>query len=268
MDMTGQGQIIHLFSKACRDEPFTREELSSGNLARQSLIPLLNDAYTPGPELALPAPLPECTWAYFTFSPNSLATHKSLAAKTITVTSRYLSTDDTLSAFIWQSVIHARLSLFSPTAESTFARVVDVRRYLDIPQAYPGLVQNMTYHTYTLRKLVDEPLGGIASQLRSAVDPKTSGLGYKTRALATFLDSNPNKNIISVTATLDPSADIMLSSWAKLDCYNLNFNLGLGKPEAVRRPRFDTVESLMYLMPKTLDGEIAVAMCLRDEDMV
>ena len=125
----------------------------------------------------------------------------------------------------------------------------------------------MTYHTYTLQKLVEEPLGGVASRLRSALDPKTSNLGHHTRALATFLDRSPDKSIISFTATLDLSADIMLSSWVKIDCYELDFNLGLGNPEAVRRPRFEPVESLAYLMPRTPDGEIAVAICLRDGDM-
>ena len=59
----------------------------------------------------------------------------------------------------------------------------------------------------------------------------------------------------------------MLSSWAKLDCYKLDFNLGLGKPVSVRRPQFVPVESLIYLMPKRLDGEIAVGICLTCEDM-
>jgi trichothecene 3-O-acetyltransferase len=204
---------------------------------------------------------------YFTFHPASLTALKSLATNTIALPSGYISTDDALSAFIWQSVIRARLPRLNPTAESTFARAVDVRRYLDIPQTYTGVMQNMTYHTYTLQKLVEEPLGGVASQLRSAVDPETSNLGYNTRALATFLNRTSDKNIFSVTATLDLSVDIMLSSWAKIDCYELDFNLGLGTPEAVRRPQFDPVESLIYLMPKTLDGEIAVAICLRDEDM-
>jgi hypothetical protein len=39
-------------------------------------------------------------------------------------------------------------------------------------------------------------------------------------------------------------------------------------PEAVRKPRQSTeVEGLVFLMPKTLEGEISVALCLRDEDM-
>ncbi|KAK9363908.1 transferase family-domain-containing protein [Lipomyces starkeyi] len=286
MDMTGQGQVIYLLSKACRNEPFTSEELSIGNIARHNIIPLLDDSYKQGPELARqiikPTPSdsisnsatnvhaapPKCTWAYFTFPPTSLTALKSLATKIfITLPSGYISTDDALSAFIWQSVIRVRLPRLHPTAEATFARAVDPRRYLDIPQTYPGVVQNMTYHTYPIQKLVAEPLGGVASQLRSALDPKTPDLGYRTRALATVLNRALDKSIISVVASLDLSVDIMLSSWAKEHCYELDFNLGLGKPEALRRPQFVPVESLMYLMPKALDGEIALGICLRDEDM-
>ena len=44
-------------------------------------------------------------------------------------------------------------------------------------------------------------------------------------------------------------------------------NLGLGLPEAVRRPRFAATESLMYLLPMDRECGIAAAMCLRDEDV-
>jgi trichothecene 3-O-acetyltransferase len=285
MDMTGQAQIIRLLAKACRNEAFTSEELSWGNCPRQDIVPFLNDSYKPGSELAYqiikpppaqpisdsssstppPPPPPKCSWANFSFDPTSLATLKSLATKTIS--SGYISTDDALSAFIWQSVIRARLPRLDPTSKSTFARAVDTRRYLDIPQTYTGVVQNMSYHTYTVQKLVDEPLGSPASQFRSAIDPKTSNLGYSTRALATTLNRQTDKTTVSVSAMIDPSSDIMLSSWARENFYELDFNLGLGKPESVRRPRFFPVESLMYIIPKRLDGQLVVAICLRDEDM-
>lgn len=273
MDMTGQGQIIRLLSKACRDEPFTAEEVSTGNRARHDIIPLLDDSYEPGPELSHqimnfstpPAPPAKSTWAYFSFQASSLATLKSLAMET--VPSGYVSTDDALTAFIWQSVARARLPRLDPETESTFARAVDVRRFLGIPHSYPGLIQNMTYHTSALQKLVQEPLGIVASRLRAAVDPETSALGYNSHALATFLNRTLDKTIFSFSATLDLSTDMMLSSWARVDCYDLDFGLGLGNPEAVRRPRFDPFESLMYLMPKTPHGEITAAICLRDEDM-
>ena len=99
-------------------------------------------------------------------------------------------------------------------------------------------MQNMMYHTYTLQKLVEEPLGGVTSQLRSALDPKASNLGYNTRALATFLNCTSNKAIFSLTATLDLSVDAMFSSWAKLDCYELGFKLGLSRLRRRPRPGF------------------------------
>ena len=288
MDMVGQDQVTRLLSKACRSEPFTSQELSSGNLARRNLVPLLDDSYKQGPELAhqivrpksslifsddtndhtTPPPAPNCTWAYFTFHLASLTTLKSLATDSITPPATYISTDDALSAFIWQSVTRARLSRLDPNAKSTLARAVDVRRYLGLPQTYPGFMQNMTYHTYTIQELAEgQPLGAIASTLRSAVDPKTSSLAYNTRALATLIDTARDKNVVSFTATVDVSKDVMLSSWAGLECCGLDFNLGLGRPDAVRRPRFEPVESLIYLMPRTSDGGIAVGISLRDGDM-
>jgi len=59
----------------------------------------------------------------------------------------------------------------------------------------------------------------------------------------------------------------MFSSWANLDCCRLDLNLRKGQPEAERRPRFEPVESLIHLMPRALDGEITIAICLRDEYM-
>lgn len=70
-----------------------------------------------------------------------------------------------------------------------------------------------------------------------------------------------------MVAHLDVSMDLMFSSWAGVDCYELDFNLGLGKPDAVRRPRMVPYESLLYLLHKSQQGEMAIAMCLSHDDM-
>lgn len=129
------------------------------------------------------------------------------------------------------------------------------------------MVQNMTYNDFTISQLTTIPLGIIASQLRSNFDPKISTLNQDTRALATLLDNTKNKSITSFTATLDFSSDIALSSWVKQNSYSLDFGIGLYNPESVRRPQFTPVESLMYLLPKTPNGDVALAICLRDTDM-
>ncbi|KAJ5820213.1 hypothetical protein N7474_005804 [Penicillium riverlandense] len=280
MDMTGQGNMIRLLSKACHNEPFTSEEVTSGNLSRATTIPLLDDSYQPGPELAeqIVKPLaqttettaeplsqpPKCTWAYLTFSAKSLAALKSLASKHITC--EFISTDDAISSFLWQCIIRSRLPRLEPSAKALITRSVNVRRHLGVPSGYPGLAQNLVYHRDTVKTLAEEPLGTLASQFRSAIDPKKVDLAFNTRALATFLSRSPDKTVASVGATVDSKRDFMISSWANIDCYELDFNLGLGTPEAVRRPCLTPIESLGYLMPKSPSGEMAAGICLREED--
>ncbi|KAL7931597.1 transferase family domain-containing protein [Trichoderma chlorosporum] len=283
MDITGQGQIMHLLSKACRGEAFTSDELSSGNLERQTVVPLL-DNYERGPELARhlataatgtsrsghdrgEAEPARSVWASFTFHPTSLATLKSIALETLPSSSSYVSTDDALSAFIWQSIMRARANRLPPEVDTTFARAVDVRSFVDVPATYTGIIQNMTYTTYTLQELVTMPLGEIASRLRAALEPQTTILPFHTRALATYLHAQTDKSHVSPVSSLDVSVDVIVSSWAKTDCYALDFNLGLGKPEAVRRPWFTPLQSFVYFMPRKADGEIALAVCLSEDDL-
>ncbi|KAF9076668.1 trichothecene 3-O-acetyltransferase [Rhodocollybia butyracea] len=272
MDMVGHDHIMYLLSKACHNEEFTSEELSIGNCPnRTNIIPLL-DGYIPNFELenqmAVPAPTisqpaPPSTWAYFSFSPNSLATLKSHASSTLT--HGYISTDDALSALLWQSVIRARLPRLDPSLHVKMTRAIDIRRFLDIPSTYPALLQNLLYYTSPLQNLVTSPLGLIASQLRESINPPV--VKHNLRALATVLHQSPDKNVVSFTAQIDQGNDIMVSSWSKTECYEHDFNFGLGKPESVRRPRFDPVEGLVYFMPKRGDGEVVLGVCLRIEDM-
>ncbi|KAK2877784.1 hypothetical protein FQN49_001211 [Arthroderma sp. PD_2] len=281
MDMTGQNQVMNLLSKACRNEEFTSEEISIGNLARGNIIPLLDDPETEvsdyttksapdqgnsNSKAAQNTP-PKCTWASFVFDASSLAALKSIAMESLANPTGYISTDDAICAFIWKCVTRARLPRLDPRSQSKFSRAVDVRRYLDIPATYPGAVQNMANTTSVLQSLLDAPLGYVACQLRSAVDPKTSNLGFETRALATLLSRTPDKNSLSHMAATNYSRDIMLSSWAKFNCYDLDFGFGLGKPEAVQRPLFIPFECLMYLLPKKLNGDMGVVLCLEDGDL-
>lgn len=282
MDGTGQAHVISLLSKACCGERFTKEELETGNMGREDIIPLLTGEeksnlgdlhqklahqIIPNPSPSSNQEPPECAWACFNFPSSSLSKLKLLASKDLPSSTSFITTDDALTAFVWQSVSRIRLSRLSPYKKSTLARAVNVRPYLNIPSTYPGMVQNMTYNDFTISQLTNCPLGIIASQLRSNFDPKLSTLDQDTRALATFLDSAKNKSITSFTATLDFSSDIALSSWVKQNSYSLDFGIGLYNPESVRRPQFTPVESLMYLLPKTPNGDVTLVICLRNTDM-
>jgi hypothetical protein len=71
----------------------------------------------------------------------------------------------------------------------------------------------------------------------------------------------------SANSLVDRTKSIVMSSWSKVDCYEFDFNLGLGNPESVRRPKFSPVEGVVFLLPKALDGEIVAGFCLRGDDM-
>ncbi|KAF2107938.1 putative trichothecene 3-O-acetyltransferase [Lophiotrema nucula] len=290
-DMTGQAHIIHLLSKACYGEDFTDEEIADGNPDRANIVPLLDGSYKPGPELdnqlikqpesqpeqiapsaqvaepapSMPPPMPNCSWAYITFSASSLVALKKLASTTLPSGTPFVSTDDVLTAFLWQRISHARSSRLPASQTVRFARAVDARSYLNVSPTYPGLLQNMTYNATTLSSLLASPLGAVAADFRRELDAED--IRFRTQSLATYIRTSKESPPVSFAANIAPSSDIMLSSWAKVNCYSQDFNFGLGKPVSVRRPSFFPVEGLCYLMPKAQDGEIAAALCLRDEDL-
>jgi hypothetical protein len=45
------------------------------------------------------------------------------------------------------------------------------------------------------------------------------------------------------------------------------FDVRLGKPKAVRKPRFKALEGFVFLMPKSLEKDITTAICLREKHM-
>lgn len=275
MDMTGLFQIVRWFSKVCHNALLDSTELTTGNMSRRDLIPLLDATYQPGEEIAqqipptatsgVPFSRVPCTWA--TFMVSSHAVREIKATAMATCTSPYVSTDDSLSAFIWQSVARARMQRMAPVTICKAARSVDVRKVLSIPSDYPGLVQNNLFNQLPLYELCTQPLGIVASMLREAITCKSPSLAFYTRALATALSRTTDKSSFRVGANLDLSSDLLLSSWATPDAYQLDFALGLGRPEAIRMTRQALFESMAYLFPFTPEGDTAILICLRDSDL-
>lgn len=288
MDMAGQAQVITLFAKACRGEDFTEGEVETGNMQRVDHIPLADennpgyiDSPTPKPEKVdqeagahaksresqPSAPSHALVWAYLDFPAASLTSLKKLTSQTLAVDTAFVSTDDVLSAFIWQSITRARRPrLDSPrSTPTTLTRNVDVRPHFDLPPTYPGMMTTATSHTYPVDDLINQKsLGVVASGLRAALNRgllRNNAIGQAT-AIARNRDAAARR---SVSALLD----VRLSSWAKEKLYDLNFGPCLGQPEAVRRPMFKdgAREGLVYFLPKGRDGSIVVGICLREEDM-
>lgn len=292
MDMAGQGQVITLFAKACRGEDFTKDEVVIGNMQRENRIPIPDNkgptqfdsskSKPPGvvqdsegnakPRQVQPSmPSDALLWAYLDFTSASLSRLKELASRALSSEVTFVSTDDVLTAFIWQSITRARQPrLGSPRLmPTTLTRNVDVRRHFDLPPTYPGMMTTATSHTYAVDDLVNQkPLGYVASGLRTALsrDSLRSNTVNQATAIARNKDAAAQR---SVAVLSDPTLDVRLSSWAKEKLYDLDFGPCLGQPEAVRRPMFmhGAREGLVYFLPKDRDGGIMVGISLRQEDM-
>ncbi|OAQ96781.1 hypothetical protein LLEC1_00637 [Akanthomyces lecanii] len=275
IDAIGQAQILHWLSQACHGIPATDEDKTVGNMDRKALIPLLDSSYDLETEFrtlwirptATPAqnndPPPSCSWVTIRVSCEALNRLK--ADATETATTEFISTDDALTALIWQAIMRARHHRIDLTREVRMTRAIDVRSHCKLSPKYPGLMQSQKLNSCRLNELLDATLGEIASRLRAELDPvKTL---HELSGLATLLERDADKTRYSFVASTDSAIDINLSSWAKVDCYDDDFNFGLGKPVTVIRPHFSPYEGLIYVMPRSAENGMTVTICLRDDEV-
>jgi hypothetical protein len=279
MDGTAQDQICYLLDKACNGIPYTDEEIRIGNLEREGIVDIFDDDWQP-PLKSMYRAKPtskkneqehqpqedkvEHHWISVLFSPSSLSTLKSTISHDFK--SGFVSTDDALTALIWQSLAKARLGRFPPSTTTTIGRSVNPRKYIGIPATYPGYISNNAYSTHTLLDLANSPLASIAAELRSKV-ANISEIRDTTKEFATLLHRASDKNEVNINATLDLDVDVIFSSWANMRGYQFDFGLGLGKPTYFRRMDHLGVPSLGFLLPKRPDGENILSICLRTDDI-
>jgi hypothetical protein len=285
MDFRGQSVLIYLLSKACRGEPLSEDERKVVNLPRAGIpaisnpedvtaVPSSNGSSNTGGSFGEhvheqhTSPVTEdSTWAYFKFSSEALSALKWTAVSNMSTA--FVSTDDVLSAFIWQSITRARLyRIEAGDCHTTFERQVDIRKHLGLPPDYTGNAVHKTSDRMTVEQILQLPLDMVALQLRRSLSPD-EGLGRKARIAAAQLTSSLSHPLrtSSQSRSALPSTDIKMSSWAKESCSSFDFGGPFGIAEAVRRPEFKAWEGLAYMMPKALNGDIIVALCLRDADL-
>lgn len=278
LDGIAQDQIACLLDKACNNIPYTAEEVRTGNLRRETIVKPFDSAWQPGvgeanlqiPETTITKadmskPYVEHRWTHICFSPTALKALKSDVSRSLG--SGFVSTDDALTALIWQSVSRARSVRLPASASTTISRAVNPRKYLDIPATYPGYVNSNACSSGSIDCITRCSLASIALELRTKVDPLTSGLRDSTRGVATMLYRAKDRNTVPVHGSVDSNSDIMLSSWANMRGYDFDFGLGLGKPTHFRRMDHQRIPSLAFLLPRRPDGEIILSICLRIDDI-
>lgn len=284
MDMNGLGRVIDLFAKACRnDEPYTEQELREVNQSRREAIPVLGDDYTPGPEGEFFILKAQNSWTeptkttdesvptspaicrIFTFSPESLIKLKTEAASQQTV-APFISTNDAVTALLWQRITKARLARYPGTDNfnTTVVRQVDARRHFHLSRLYGGHMATSVFSTET--NVWQVPIGDVSAQLRLKLsDPCVP---FHLRAIATLLHRPEYRPRIAYAANLDFDRDVVISSWADVDCCKVSFGSVLGIPEVAMRPRIAPFAAGAFIMPFTASGHLPVCVGLREDDML
>lgn len=277
LDMVGQASVMRLLCELCDPSKKPSHEALLNTQLKRSTIPIIPDtpSMAAAEELFIQKPIsvaPEDlsgAWRYFDFTKEKLERLKTACAKEITETP-FISTDDCLCALICKTVTRARSNRVDPSRHMKFARAVDARSLFEQDPHQIGVCLNMTFNRWPIREVTDQPLGVLASQLRG----KLSDRVYLRETVMVFgsMLSRAGKAgtdgpLLSMAGTVDPSVDVQISSWSKLDCYENDFNLGLGNPTVVLRPTFVPVPGLVYFLPRRSDGGVSVTLCLRDDDM-
>ena len=145
-------------------------------------------------------------------------------------------------------------------------RPVQGRRALDppLPSNYFGHIVSVIATTWSISELEKASVADIALQLRR--DLKQSN-DFHFRSLAALLREEPDKTTFGYEVNMNPDIDIMPSSWADLGLYAVDFGLGLGLPDFVRRPKLAEIMSLAYLMPRTREGDWDLCISLMEQDV-
>jgi hypothetical protein len=119
-------------------------------------------------------------------------------------------------------------------------------------------------NTISLPDFATISLSEITSDLRKELNRMNS---YSMRSFLIFTNRHGDKRPINYVSGLDlTSQDLHLSSVAGLGIYHVDLGHPLGMPECIRRPRWNSAEGNVYLMPKMRNGDLDAAICLREDD--
>lgn len=279
LDLGGIEMCFRYLATAMRGEPFTPEAVALANIDRRTIVELLrpDERSCDHSNFLKPDPIPPphvpaephspFSWCYWRFSANNVAKLKALAgqAENRDPSIPPVSSNDALTAFCWQRVTTIRLKRRGTgDAVARICRAVNVRKTLGVSAGYMGNLITIAMSKLPFQELADAPLYKVANVLRrdlTAVDRSEY-----IRSFYTFIANTADKSRISYGGNYNPDTDMGTSSAAASRLLEVDFGF-LGKPTLVRRPDFGPINSQLYMMPRTLKGEMDVLLCLNELDM-
>jgi hypothetical protein len=284
MDANADSKVIGYFARLCAGGDLTAEEVTWGNIDRETVLPsVFSDENVEKLEwMRMPSMLPfnpkpwppqygDAPWHCFRMSASSIASLKNMASSPApearahgSSDAPFFSTDDIMTAFLWRNMVRSRSLDLESNVQTGLVRAVNGRARFSPPISsdYLGHVVTCIYTHVTLSELSSMPLPDIALALRKSMLEKTSP--RHMRSLVHLMRTTKDKTTINYGASMNPKTDVMITSHAAHAIYDADFGekSGLGLPDIVRRPQLPDGRCIVYLLPKGRDGSIDVLISL------
>ncbi|KAF5692326.1 trichothecene 3-o-acetyltransferase [Fusarium circinatum] len=202
------------------------------------------------------------SWALFSFDREAVRGIEGLVSGDSP--SQYLvDTDQVFTAFVFRSLCCARDGRLTSGWTARCFRTVDARNARGartVEGIHFGALQHMTCSSFTNPSTMS--IGRIATDLYRASSPFVL-----SQDVEHFVFNSGTA--FSSDAIFNPEQDVAVVSWADVECKNPDYMLTHGwSPQCIRVPsHLPASEGLVYLMPRSAEDEMTVALSLRKTDL-
>ncbi|KAK5055404.1 hypothetical protein LTR84_013154 [Exophiala bonariae] len=191
--------------------------------------------------------------------------------------SSFITQNDALQALLWHSMVKARVPSLENKEAIAISKLlipINIRGKLEnpLPESYFGTAIDFATAQLSIDHLTNtSPPAMIqtAIEIRRAINAVDEPYIRQAIALARYPEStNDVRDLQASNMDRAYGADMYVTSWEKLDCYEATFDLGLGRPDWVRKPWSKDPGSCIVL---PFDGrkdylEVVIQMTVPDMD--
>jgi hypothetical protein len=187
----------------------------------------------------------------------------------------FISSNDVLLALLWHSMVKARMPSLEPKS-LTYAKLlipVNIRQKLKMPllRSYFGAAVDFGSAQMAFTHLLkSDPvsMAQTAVEVRRAVNSVDEPYIRQAIALARFPDSKVDvRDLQASNMDRANAADMYVTSWEKMPCYDATFGLDLGKPDWVRKPWSRDPGSCIVLPQDPRKDVLEVVIQMKTPDM-
>lgn len=186
------------------------------------------------------------------------------------------SRHDIIQSFIWRHMARARLPVVRRNSTRTTSKLlipVNIRNRLKerLSDFYFGAAVDFATAEFDLTTLAGHDLGVLAEAartVRAAVEKVDEP--YIRQSIALARSSDPTIDVRDLLASnMDrvTGADMYITSWERLGLYEAELEMGLGKPEWVRKPWSRDPGSCIILPRNTRKQQFEVVIQMTEDDM-